>query len=225
MAVPVIMPRQGLSVESCIITKWHKKKGDRVEPGDLLFTYETDKATFEEESQHSGILLDIFFEEGDDVPVLTNVCVIGEEGEDTSIYTPHKDETNQVEDDKVIQEPSQQHFLAELEADPETPIKVTQDQEDDIIKISPRARNLAKKAGVNILDATPTGPEGRIIERDIIELIHRGQVLTPAAMEAYRLGDFHLPAEGTGLGGRITTYDLELVANSSVETEDSIKKE
>lgn len=224
MAVPVIMPRQGLSVESCIITKWHKKKGDRVEPGDLLFTYETDKATFEEESQHSGILLDIFFEEGDDVPVLTNVCVIGEEGEDTSIYTPHKDETNQVEDDKVIQEPSQQHFLAELEADPETPIKVTQDQEDDIIKISPRARNLAKKAGVNILDATPTGPEGRIIERDIIELIHRGQVLTPAAMEAYRLGDFHLPAEGTGLGGRITTYDLELVANSSVETEDSIKK-
>lgn len=224
MAVPVIMPRQGLSVESCIITKWHKKKGDRVEPGDLLFTYETDKATFEEESQHSGILLDIFFEEGDDVPVLTNVCVIGEEGEDTSIYIPHKDETNQVEDDKVIQEPSQQHFLAELEADPETPIKVTQDQEDDIIKISPRARNLAKRAGVNIQDATPTGPEGRVIERDIIELIHRGQVLTPAAMEAYRLGDFHLPAEGTGLGGRITTYDLELVANSSIETEDSIEK-
>lgn len=49
-------------------------------------------------------------------------------------------------------------------------------------------------------------------------------MLTPAAMEAYRLGDFHLPAEGTGLGGRITTYDLELVANSSVETEDSIKR-
>ena len=48
MAVPVIMPKQGQSVESCIITKWHKKIGDRVEAGDVLFSYETDKASFEE---------------------------------------------------------------------------------------------------------------------------------------------------------------------------------
>src|SRR5690554_1318961 len=95
MAIPIIMPRQGLSVESCIITKWHKEKGDTVEIGDLLFTYETDKATFEEESQHSGVVLDIFFEEGDDVPVLSNICVIGEEGEDPSIYSPHTEEKTQ----------------------------------------------------------------------------------------------------------------------------------
>ena len=44
MATPVIMPRQGQSVESCIIGKWHKKQGDSVAVGDLLFTYETDKA-------------------------------------------------------------------------------------------------------------------------------------------------------------------------------------
>ncbi|MDR1891807.1 MAG: lipoyl domain-containing protein, partial [Oscillospiraceae bacterium] len=81
MATPVIMPRQGQSVESCIIGKWHKQKGDKVALGDLLFTYETDKAVFDEEAKAEGVLLDVFFEEGDDVPCLTNVCVIGAEGE------------------------------------------------------------------------------------------------------------------------------------------------
>src|ERR1035437_8598216 len=81
MATVVIMPKQGQSVESCIITEWNKKKGDKVTKGEILFSYETDKASFEEEAPVDGILLDLFFQEGDDVPVLTNVCVIGAEGE------------------------------------------------------------------------------------------------------------------------------------------------
>ncbi|HQQ41010.1 MAG TPA: lipoyl domain-containing protein, partial [Clostridia bacterium] len=48
MATPVMMPRQGQSVESCIITEWKKKVGDAVQVGDILFSYETDKSTFEE---------------------------------------------------------------------------------------------------------------------------------------------------------------------------------
>ena len=79
MATPIIMPKQGQSVESCIIAKWHKQKGDKVAVGDMLFTYETDKATFDEESTVEGTMLDIFFEEGDDVECLLNVCVIGNE--------------------------------------------------------------------------------------------------------------------------------------------------
>ena len=87
MAVAIIMPRQGQSVESCIITKWHKKVGDEVKEGDLLFSYETDKASFDEEAKASGTLLAILAEEGDDVPVLQNVCVIGRQGEDVSEFT------------------------------------------------------------------------------------------------------------------------------------------
>ena len=87
MAVAIIMPRQGQSVESCIITKWHKKVGDEVKEGDLLFSYETDKASFDEEAKASGTLLAILAEEGDDVPVLQNVCVIGRQGEDVSGFT------------------------------------------------------------------------------------------------------------------------------------------
>ena len=65
--VAVIMPRQGQSVESCIISKWHKQKGDKVSVGDSLFTYETDKATFEETAKVSGVVLELFFEEGDSI--------------------------------------------------------------------------------------------------------------------------------------------------------------
>ena len=88
MATPVIMPRQGQSVESCVIGVWHKKKGDKVSIGDLLFTYETDKATFEEEAKVEGTFLDRFFEEGDDVECLKNVCVIGNEGESVEEFRP-----------------------------------------------------------------------------------------------------------------------------------------
>ena len=84
MATAVIMPRQGQSVESCIITEWAKKKGDTVNAGDVLFSYETDKSSFECESTAEGELLDIFFGEGDEVPCLVNVCAIGTKGEDCS---------------------------------------------------------------------------------------------------------------------------------------------
>ena len=50
MATAIIMPRQGQSVESCLFGEWKKAVGDTVEIGDVLFSYETDKATFEEAS-------------------------------------------------------------------------------------------------------------------------------------------------------------------------------
>lgn len=84
MANVIIMPKQGQSVESCIITNWYKAVGDDVKKGDALFSYETDKATFDEESDVEGKLLTILAQEGDDVECLNNVCVIGEEGEDIS---------------------------------------------------------------------------------------------------------------------------------------------
>src|ERR1035437_6326937 len=88
MATVVIMPKQGQSVESCIITEWNKKKGDQVKKGEILFAYETDKASFEEEALVDGVLLELFYNEGDEVPVLTNVCVIGAAGESTEEHRP-----------------------------------------------------------------------------------------------------------------------------------------
>ena len=91
MANTVIMPRQGQSVESCIITAWQKKKGDTVNVGDILFSYETDKSAFDEPSQFAGTILEVLVSEGDVVPCLDPVCIIGEAGEDISALLPGAD--------------------------------------------------------------------------------------------------------------------------------------
>ena len=61
MAQAVIMPKAGITVESCLIGKWLKKVGDQVKLGEIIYTYETDKASFECESTAEGEILDIFF--------------------------------------------------------------------------------------------------------------------------------------------------------------------
>lgn len=196
MATAVIMPRQGQSVESCIISKWHKKKGDKVNEGDLLFTYETDKATFDEEAKVTGTILEILYDEDDDVPVLENVCVIGEEGENIDEFlsgSDKKDEAEPVEEVKEVQ--------AEVN-EPEPVI-----QSSSGMKISPRAKNLAKKEGIDPAKAESSGPYGRIIEKDIIKLKEEGPKFTQAAKAAYDK-DEPVTIPGSGIGGRVTTADI-----------------
>ena len=91
MAQAVIMPKQGQSVESCIVTEFKKKVGDKVAVGDILFSYETDKASFEEESKFEGTVLACFFNDNDEIPCLTNVMVIGEPGESFEEFAPSGD--------------------------------------------------------------------------------------------------------------------------------------
>ena len=88
MAHVVIMPKQGQSVESCIVTEFKKKVGDKVAVGDILFSYETDKASFDEESKVEGTVLACFFNDNDEIPCLTNVMVIGEPGESFEEFAP-----------------------------------------------------------------------------------------------------------------------------------------
>ena len=88
MATPIIMPRQGQSVESCILTEWKVEVGHEVAEGDVLAVIETDKASFDLESTASGKVLALFWEADDDVPVLANVAAIGEEGENVDDLRP-----------------------------------------------------------------------------------------------------------------------------------------
>lgn len=169
MATPVIMPRQGQSVESCIITQWHKSKGESVNEGELLFSYETDKAAFDEEASVSGILLDIFHEEGEEVPVLENIAVIGSEGEETESFRPG----NQKPTDKTLQDTE-----PETET-PEEPIPTEKTEENFTSnggkkKISPLARKMSRELGVNYENITGTGPKGRIIKADIQQAAKAG---------------------------------------------------
>lgn len=205
MATLVIMPRQGQSVESCILAKLHKQKGDKVEVGDILFSYETDKASFEEEAKVSGTFLGYFFEEGDDVPCLTNVCAIGDA--DESIEGLGGETAKPADEQPEPQDKKQQESLKE-DAGYQTAPAVVNFNRDDL-KISPRARNLAEKTGIDYRYANASGPYGRIIEKDIIALKESGYAYTASAHAQQMAGEAGIAVTGTGLGGRITTGDLE----------------
>lgn len=197
MAIGIIMPRQGQSVESCIITKWHKAVGEEVAIGDVLFSYETDKASFEEEASVSGILLAQLFDEWDDVPCLVNTCVIGEEGESVEEFMPEEEAVEEVVEESPVEE------VAAIK-----PTAVATATGENSGKVSPRAKNLAIKLGIDVNQAQATGPKGRVIERDIQLLKEQGVFATSAAMAS---GE-SVSGSGTGLGGRVTVGDLGQVA-------------
>lgn len=191
LANPVIMPRQGQSVESCIITTWHKKVGDTVNEGDVLFSYETDKSAFDEKSLFSGTLLKILFEEGDVVPCLETVCFIGEAGEDVSSLGAPAAEEKESAPEKAA-EPA----AAAAQPAAAAPAAAAEGiSEGGRVKISPRAKNLALKTGVDMTAVGATGPHGRIIERDINAALDRGAVGTVAAVEDFLAGKIAAPAQ------------------------------
>ena len=156
MATVVIMPKQGQSVETCIITKWFREKGEKVNTGDILFSYETDKAAFDLESPAAGILLDIFYKDGDEVPVLENVAVIGNEGEKTDIFKPGLSSEASTLSATVIPEPISPSVAETLSVDT-----------DSRVRISPRAKRMAEEREIDYKKLKGSGPNGRIITADI----------------------------------------------------------
>ena len=178
------MPRQGQSVESCIITAWNKKVGDTVAEGDILFSYETDKSAFDEPAQVSGTILAILANDGDVVPCLDTVCYIGEAGEDISALVKA--------DAPAAAAPAAEEKKEEAPAAAAAPAAapaVATKAEGDMIRISPRAKNLALQSGVDMTKVVPTGPHGRIIERDINAALDAGFVANAAAVEAFLAGN------------------------------------
>lgn len=181
MANAVIMPRQGQSVESCIITSWHKKVGDKVAAGDVLFSYETDKSAFDEKSEVEGTLLKVLFGEGDDVPCLETVCYIGSEGETIA------DEAKAAPEAKTEEKAEVKAEVAEAKpAEVDIPARA----EGERVKISPRAKNLALKTGADLSHAGATGPNGRIIERDVVAALDAGYTVPTAKVEDFLAGRF-----------------------------------
>ncbi len=168
MANAVIMPKAGITVESCIIGAWEKKVGDAVKVGDILFTYETDKASFECESTEEGTLLEIFYNEGDEVPCLMNVCAVGNVGDDCSALRPSDAAAPEA---APAAAPAVEEKAEEVAAPAPVAAEATVSA-DGIVAVSPRAKKLAERAGVDAAMATPTGPNGRIIERDVRELMN-----------------------------------------------------
>ncbi len=155
MATPVLMPKQGQSVETCVITGWKKKVGDRVSAGEILCEVETDKAAFEVESPATGTLLAVFREQGEDVPVLTPIAVIGSPGEETESFRSSGPAAG-----------GQVRHAAPAPVT-RTAAAAAPAVKPGRIAASPRARALAARRGARLEGIRGTGPGGRIMERDV----------------------------------------------------------
>jgi pyruvate dehydrogenase E2 component (dihydrolipoamide acetyltransferase) len=214
MAEAVIMPRQGQSVESCIFSEWFVKKGEKVSKGDLLFAYETDKAAFEQEATADGILLATFAEEGDEIPVLQTVAVIGEEGESIDGFLSGEDQAK-------VPEPVKQEKQTSPVIEHERSVTV----DDELpTKISPRARKLAAKEKVVYEGMSGTGPEGRIIERDIQSMARNQPKATPLARAISQEDKIALPSKGSGIGGKVLAADVRQAPSVTLADDYTDKK-
>ena len=213
MANVVIMPKQGQSVESCILTELKKRKGDKVAVGDILFAYETDKASFEEESKFEGTVLELLYNEGDEVTVLSNVMIIGEPGENIEQY---------LQGDQSVEAP------AAVQSE-EVAVVVESKAEQQVVHavatpgcgVSPRARHLAQKQGINVANLAGTGPNGRIIERDVVAAIEGSAKMTPLAKAIALQSGAVAPQKGSGLAGTARGVDMVEAKGVAAVAEDS----
>lgn len=233
MATVVIMPKQGQSVESCILTEMKKKKGDAVAAGDILFSYETDKASFEEEAKISGTVLEIFFSDGDEIPVLTNVMVIGNPGEPTEMFRPGSEGRDQPADTPsgaTLPSPSSTPAAAVLRQPSDAsaatfaPAANSQSTAVDaaISPVSPRAKVLAGKNAIQAETLAGTGPHGRVIERDVQAAIAAAPKTTPLAKAVIKETGGALPETGSGLAGAVKGADIGV--KNPIYASDSVVK-
>lgn len=216
MAEAVIMPRQGQSVESCIFSEWFVKKGEKVKKGDILFAYETDKAAFEQEAPADGVLLATFAEEGDEIPVLQTVAVIGQEGESIDAFVPGNTPTTAPV--------SVQEVSPEIQEDQKVTVSVQSVSSDAHLKISPRARKLADRERIALKEIAGTGPEGRVIERDIQNAIKSQPKATPLAKAISQEDKIALPSKGSGFGGKVRAADVRQMPSVTLANDFSDKK-
>lgn len=198
------MPKQGQSVESCIVTEFKKKVGDQVAVGDVLFSYETDKASFDEEAKVEGTVLAVFFNDNDEIPCLTNVMVIGAPGESFAEFAPDGAAAPAAAP-AAAEAPAQAPAAAPQEAPAATPAPAA-----EVVAgapVSPRARKLAEEKGVCTSQIAGSGPHGRIIERDVQAAAVN---LTGLAKAKMAEGGLAAPAAGTGLAGAVKAGDLKV---------------
>jgi pyruvate dehydrogenase E2 component (dihydrolipoamide acetyltransferase) len=180
MAHAIFMPKPGQMTEECTIIAWHKKEGDPVRRGDVLFEIETDKSAMDVEAFDDGVLLKIIAAEGDVVPVNAVCAYVGQPGE------------------AIPEAPPASTAAPAAAAAPApvapAPAPVPAAAGEDRLRISPRASRAAAEAGIDPRTIAGTGPERRITERDVLAAIQAAAIPAPAVAAAPAPAPAPLPA-------------------------------
>lgn len=192
MAVEIKMPQLGLTMTEGVVTKWLKAEGDTVAKGEPLYEVETDKLTNVVESEEDGVLLRIVAGEGEEVPVQGLLAYIGEAGEavpdgGAEIETPEEAEEAIAE---AIEEAVS--AIADISASL---------MPGGRIKASPLAKKIAKAKDVDLTAIAGTGPNGRIVAKDVENAAAKGTAKAAAPAKEAAAAPQAAPAEVKDLPG------------------------
>jgi len=171
MGTIIEMPKLSDTMSVGTLVKWHKKVGDSVVNGDILAEVETDKATMELENFDDGTLLEIFVGDGEEVPVGSPLASVGEPGE--KINKPTTAHASQEIPSKHEQETvlidSAPHTKEQKVSSESTQFSTPKENEGRVL-ISPLAKKIAIEQNIDISNIRGTGPNGRIIKKDILSI-------------------------------------------------------
>ncbi len=188
MSIVIEMPKLSDTMSVGTVVKWYKSVGESVVNGDILAEIETDKATMELENFDDGVLLKLLAAEGDEVEIGKPLAVIGEAGEDVSGFdsiaekpvdaTPAKSNTVAVDDS--IESPKQP-----IPVEPSKEIKVGSENSGRIVA-SPLAKKIAKEQNIDLSTINGSGPNGRIVKKDLIPESDSGEPTSVTSSVAVR---------------------------------------
>lgn len=200
MAQKIIMPKQGLQMTEGFLTQWFKKEGDYVKLGEPLFEMETDKLNISIDSTAEGTLLKILHPEGDTVPITQVLAYVGEKGEKLEV----EDSPVAVAAVPVFQE------VAPKAGEAEKPAITAQSSSGFS---TPRAKLRAQERNVDIGLVPPTGPEGLVIERDVLAC--QATAASPLARKVAEQSGLSVAGmAGSGARGKVMAEDVRMALHS-----------
>ncbi len=159
MISEVVMPQMGADMTEGTVVRWLKNEGEAVERGEIIAEIETDKANVEIEAFESGVFRKVLAQEGDTVDVGTLIAVIGAPEDDISPYAAPASGAKAA---------AAQPKAAAVEAPPASTAPATSaPRTNGRVRASPVARKLAAERGIDLTQVRGTGPDGRIVRRDV----------------------------------------------------------
>jgi pyruvate dehydrogenase E2 component (dihydrolipoamide acetyltransferase) len=166
MANIVEMPKLGFDMAEGTLVNWVKAEGEKIKKGEVLAEIETDKATIQVDTSFEGIVYKHLVEVKSHVPVGTPIAIIAGEGEKVNLEQLLKKEPEKPALEQTPSKPNPQPIV------PQKKISFMQTEEEkETIKASPVAKTMAKESGIDISKVKGSGPEGRIVKRDIDEYL------------------------------------------------------
>jgi pyruvate dehydrogenase E2 component (dihydrolipoamide acetyltransferase) len=159
MAFEFKFPDIGEGLTEGEIVRWLVKEGDEIKEGQPLVEVETDKALAEIPSPKTGVILKIMAKEKEIVKVGQVIVVIGEKGEALAAPPPRPKSVGVVGE---LEEAPEEAPAVAAKAEPIKPALVSEQ-----VLATPSVRALAKELGVDINNVQGTGPEGRVLEKDV----------------------------------------------------------